>query len=347
VILPPLTRHLGLDELQAAAAAVLPVGSAEFLETGARGELTVRANVAAWSSWWLRPRVLVDVAEVSTASTVLDLPVRVPILVAPMSLQRVAHPDGESGVARAVAAREGLMIVSMGTSTPIEELAAILGRRWWMQLYLLSDRDLTASIARRAASLGAGALVLTVDAPRVGTQSRPRDGFRYPDGVSDVLVDPTAWTIGSDRRLTWDEVHWLQDQVDIPVILKGILHPDDAARAADDGVRAIVVSNHGGRVLDGTLPTALALPAVTEAVGGRLEVYVDGGIRRGADVLRALALGARAVLLGRPVLWGLALGGSEGAGEVLDLLAEELDTDAALCGVADVAQVPHDLVERI
>jgi 4-hydroxymandelate oxidase len=346
VTFPPSVVHGGVGVLRVLARDVLPENAAGFFETGARGEHTVRANERAWRRWWLRPRVLADVDAVALATSVLGVEVASPVLVAPMSLQRLAHPDGELAVARAVAAAGSVMMVSMGTSTPIEELAAVPGLRWWMQLYVLSDRDVTTSIARRAAAAGAGALVLTVDAPRGGTHARPALGLRYPDGIREALVDSSAFAGGAERRLGWDVVRRLQDEVSIPVVLKGILHPDDAARAVDEGVAAIVVSNHGGRILDGAIPTADALPGISAAVDGRLEILVDGGIRRGADVLRALALGARAAVIGRPVLWGLAMAGADGVAAVLRQVVDELETDAALCGVGDVRQVPRDLVAR-
>lgn len=330
-----------LAGFERAAAELLPADALAYFATGARDEVTLRSNVAAWSSWAFLPRVLVDVSRVLTATTALGTPVWTPILVAPMAAQRLAHPDGELATARAAAAAGSIMVVSTSTTVPIETLTAVEGLTVWFQLYPFADRARTVALVRRAEAAGARAVVLTVDVPiDVSTHRRP---WAFPAGLSFALHDGMgAMVTGMD----WDYLTWLQGQTSLPVVPKGVLHPDDARRAVAAGCPAVIVSNHGGRQLDGAVPTAEILPEVAEAVDGAAELYVDGGVRRGADVLRALALGSRAVLVGRPVLWGLAAGGEAGVRRVLAVLAEELVADAALAGVADLRRVPRDLVRR-
>ena len=287
--------------------------------------------------------MLVDVAEVTTATTVLGTPVSMPLLVAPTAIQRIAHPDGEPGMARAAAAAGTLMCLStIATATPEEVAAAAPGAPRWFQLYVFRDRGVTRSLVAQAAEHGYGAIVLTVDAPRLGRRERDlRTGFRVP---AEIVV-PSMAALGGwegatplellgaiDPALTWATSSELRSLSPLPLVLKGIQTGEDAALACEHGVDAIVVSNHGGRQLDAVAPTAELLPEVVEAVAGRIEVYVDGGVRRGSDVVKALALGARAVLVGRAPLWGLACDGEAGARRVLELLRDEIELALALCG---------------
>jgi 4-hydroxymandelate oxidase len=327
----------------------LPSNAYDFFRTGSGPEVTIDANVAAWRALRFLPRVLNDMSTVRLATSVLGASIDVPMLIAPMSLQRMAHPDAELGMARATAAAGTIMLVSMGTTIPLDQLAAVPGYRFWMQLYALRDRAAAEDLVRQAVEAGAGAFVLTVDAVVSGDRTSPiqrwpKGGLIYPPGVTEALVRSDAFVYDVDLMLTWDYVRWLASLSSVPVVLKGVMHPDDARRAADEGIRALVVSNHGGRVLDSALSTAEALEGVVSAVGDDLEVYVDSGIRRGGDVLKALALGARAVLVGRPVLWGLAAGGEMGATHALRVLREELAIDASLTGVQDVTRIPEGLV---
>ena len=326
------------------AEARLDPGAFGYYAGGAGDELALVENVAAWRRLRLRPRVLVDVAEVSTATTVLGTPVSMPLLVAPTAIQRLAHPDGEVGMARAAAAAGTVMCLStIATATPAEVAASAPDAPRWFQLYVFRDRGVTRSLVEQAVEHAYGAIMLTVDAPRLGRRERDlRTAFRVPE---DIQVPSVAAALGRwegatplellaaiDPALTWDGLDDLRSLSPLPFVLKGIQTAEDAALACEHGVDAIVVSNHGGRQLDAVAPTAELLPEIVEAVDGRLEVYVDGGIRRGSDVVKALALGARAALAGRAPLWGLACDGADGAQRVLELLREELELALALCG---------------
>ena len=335
----------------------LEPGAFGYYAGGAGDELALRENVEAWRRLRLRPRVLVDVAEVSTATTVLGTPVSMPVLVAPTAIQRLAHPDGEVGMARAAAAAGTVMCLStLATATPAEVAAAAQGAPQWFQLYVFRDRGVTRAFLDQASEHGFGAIVLTVDAPRLGRRERDlRTGFRVPpDVVVPSMAAIGAWEgatplelLGAiDPSLTWSDLEQLRGP-GLPLVLKGIQTAEDAALAVEHGVDAIVVSNHGGRQLDAVAPTAELLPEIVDAVGGRVEVYVDGGIRRGSDAVKALALGARAVLVGRPPLWGLACDGEAGARRVLELLRDELELALALCGCVSPAQVGVAHVTRL
>lgn len=318
-------------------------GAFGYYAGGAGDERALAGNVAAWQELRLRPRVLVDVAEVTTATTVLGTPVSMPLLVAPTAIQKLAHPDGEPGMARAAAAAGTLMCLStLATATPEEVAAAAPGAPRWFQLYVFRDRGVTRAFVGQAVEHGYGAIVLTVDAPRLGRRERDfRTGFRVPEEIT----VPSMAALGNwegatplellgaiDPSLTWDDLEEVRSLSPLPLVLKGIQTGEDAAIACEHGVDAIVVSNHGGRQLDAVAPTAELLPEIVDAVAGRVEVYVDGGIRRGSDVVKALGLGARAVLAGRAPLWGLACEGEAGAARVLQLLRDEIELALALCG---------------
>jgi 4-hydroxymandelate oxidase len=332
-----------LAEMEAFAAALLPTYALDYYASGARDEQTFRGNLAAWERWWLVPRTLVDVSQVSLATTVLGHPIALPIMVAPMSSQKLAHPDGELATARAAAEAGTIMIVSTSATVAIEEIAAVPGVATWFQLYPFPDFEETVGMIDRGVAAGAKAVCLTVDvASHVDAKRRPRGGMSTPAWVKypmhPVHAEDTLAT------LDWPYLERLRGRVTVPIVLKGILHPADARAAADVGIPAIVVSNHGGRTLDGAVPTAEILPEIADAVGDRMELLVDGGIRRGVDVIRALALGARAVLVGRPFLWGLAVAGQGGQRHVFATLRRELEQDARSCGIADITKVPRDLV---
>ncbi len=331
-----------MAEMERFAAGLLPTNALDYYASGARDEQTFRGNLAAWGRWWLLPRMLVDVSKVSLGTTILGHPIALPIMVAPMAAQKMAHPDGELATARAAAAAGTIMIVSTSTMVPIEEIGAVPGVNFWYQLYAFSDFEATVAMIERAVAAGAKAVCLTIDvASPIEPKRRPRGGLIMPDWIKFPMHPPGMDT---EPALDWAYVERLRGRITVPVVLKGILHPEDARRAVDAGAAAVVVSNHGGRTLDGAIPTAEILPEVAEAVDGRIELLVDGGIRRGADVLRALALGARAVLVGRPFLWGIAINGEAGQRRVFTLLRDELEEDARFCGIADVTDVPRDLV---
>ena len=336
----------------------LEPGAFGYYAGGAGDELALAGNVEAWRRLRLRPRVLVDVAEVSTATTVLGTPVAMPVLVAPTAIQRLAHPDGEPGMARAAAAAGTVMCVStLATAAPAEVAAAAPGGARWFQLYVFRDRGVTTSFVEEAVAHGYGAIVLTVDAPRLGRRERDfRTGFRVPPEIAVPSMAALGEWEGAtplellgaiDPSLGWDDLEEIRALSPLPLVLKGIQTAEDAALACEHGVDAIVVSNHGGRQLDAVAPTAELLPEVVEAVAGRIEIYVDGGIRRGSDVVKALALGARAVLAGRAPLWGLAYDGEAGARRVLELLREETELALALCGCTSPAAVTGEHLTRI
>jgi 4-hydroxymandelate oxidase len=331
-----------LREIEAFAANLLPSYAHDYYASGARDEQTFRGNLAGWGRWWLVPRMLNDVAKVSLETSILGNKISVPLMVAPMASQRMAHPLGELATARAAAAAGTVMIVSTSTTTPIEEIGAVPGLRFFYQLYPWSDHDATVAMVDRAVAAGAKAIVLTVDVTvDVDPKRRPRGGLFTPDWVTYPMHHEGASILLS---LDWAYFKKLRGHVKVPIVVKGILHPDDARRAIDEGADAIEVSNHGGRTLDGAIPTAEILPEVVEAVDGRVEILVDGGIRRGVDILRALALGARVAVVGRPFLWGLAVGGEEGSRRIFSILTNELRQDAAYSGVTDIREVPRDLV---
>lgn len=335
-------EHAPLIELERAAAAVMSANVHGYYATGARDQRTLMENEAAWGAWWLRPRRLSGVHDVSLATTLLGRPATHPLIVAPSAGHRMAHPDGELGTARAVAAHGGTMILSTSSNVPVEEIGAIPGLTLWFQLYPFADMELTDGLVRRSVAAGATAIVLTVDVPsEADTHTLPSGGFRVPDGITWAHHSGDMHIL---EHLDWDYAKHVADVGGVPVILKGILHPDDAVRAADEGFPAIVVSNHGGRTLDAAIPTAMALPDVVAAAAGRVEVYVDSGIRRGGDVLKALGLGATGVMVARPVLWGLALDGTRGATTIVGRLLRELREDMAFADVADVRAIPDGLV---
>lgn len=345
-----------LEALEDQARSILPRAVYDYLAGGAEDERTLADNVAAWSRLRLRPRILCDVTEVSVATTVLGTPVRLPVLVAPVAFHRLAHPEGEVATARGTAAAGSIMVVSTRASMPLEDIAAAApDLPPWFQVYVLRDREWTADLVARAAAAGYRALVLTGDTPLVGRRWRDADnGFVLPPGVgmanlpagADLaLADPDDYPgAHQSPAVTFDDIGWLASISRLPVVVKGVLRADDALRCIDAGASAIVVSNHGGRQLDGAVAGADALPEVVSAVAGRVEVYVDGGIRRGTDVLKALALGARAVFVGRPLLWGLATTGAAGAQGVLELLGSELGQAMALAGTRGVDDLAPDLV---
>jgi isopentenyl diphosphate isomerase/L-lactate dehydrogenase-like FMN-dependent dehydrogenase len=334
---------LNVREYEALAEERLEAGVFGYYAGGAGDEWTLRANEAAFRRWVLRPRVLVDVSSVTTATTVLGTDVSMPILVAPTAFHRLAHPDGELATARAAAAAGTIMCLSTLATTGAAEVAeSVPGGPRWYQLYWHPDRGLTKAIVEEAAAAGFKAIVLTVDLPVLGNRERDlRTGFTLPDGIVPAFARTAAYAASQgsevlgwrvDPTLTWRDLEWLRGLSDLPLLIKGILTAEDALLAAEHGCAGVVVSNHGGRQLDG-VPAALdALPEVVDAVADRLEILVDGGVRRGTDVVMARALGAKAVLVGRAVLWGLTHDGQAGVERVLELLRAETELALALVG---------------
>jgi 4-hydroxymandelate oxidase len=330
------------DYADAAAAKVEP-GIWCYFEGGAGDEVSLRANAAAYGRWRFRPRMLVDVSEVTTATTLLGTTVSSPLGVAPFAMQRLIDPEGEVATARAAAKAGALMCVStLTTSTHAEISAAGDGPRW-LQLYVLSDRQRTLDHLQEAREAGYSAVVLTVDLPYVGRRERDlRLGFVNPPPDLDL---PYANLFETSPALTWRDLEWIRSELPLPFVLKGILTREDAMLAVEHGADAVWVSNHGGRQLDGVAAGLDALPEVADAVAGRCEVYVDGGVRRGTDVLKALALGADAAFAGRAFAAGLAVEGEAGVASVLSLLNDELALGLGLLGCTSPDEVTRDHVE--
>lgn len=352
-----------LDDFERHALEVLPVTARDYFRSGAWGEVTLRENREAWDRLKIWYRVMRNVSHRSSAASILGKPASMPLCVAPTALHRMAHPDGEQATARA-AARMGVpMIVSSLSTTTIEDIrdaacAVDPLARTWMQMYIGRDRGAVRELAQRAHASGCDALVLTVDTPVWGIRERDiRNHFRVPDGLHIVhlerkggpsghqgkgIHEALAWTI--DPSMTWKDFEWLRDSTPLPVILKGVCRGSDAKQGVELGAKGILVSNHGGRQLDGAPATVDALPHCVEAVAGRVPVLIDGGVRRGTDLLRALALGAEAVCVGRPILWGLATSGEQGVSRVLELLKQEFDVTLALSGCSELREITNDLL---
>jgi 4-hydroxymandelate oxidase len=338
-------------QLQRRARELLPSEVYDYYASGSGSERTLRASVKAWQRTWLAPQVLRDVSATDTAVSLLDAALATPVGVAPTAFHRMAHPDAELATAAGAARAGALYVLSTRSTCRIEDVGAVVtaaGGTWWFQVYVMRDRGLTAGLVRRAVRAGAAALVLTADTPVVGCKRRSQQA-RLAVSDRDFLVNLGPLADHEDAaqatNVTFADIGWLAGIAGgLPVVVKGVLRPDDALACAAHGASAIIVSNHGGRQLDGAIPTAWALPAVVEATrmagAGGCPVYVDGGIRTGRDVLAALALGARAVFVGRPVLWALACGGADGVCELLTGLTAEFAHAMALAGVAAAADVP-------
>jgi 4-hydroxymandelate oxidase len=348
---------MDLGGLEEAARERLDAAIYDYVAGGAADEITATENVDAWRAMRLRPHVLQDVSAVSTATTVLGCPVASPVLVAPTAMHGLFCADGELATARAAAAHGTVLTLSTVASTALEDVAATTpDAPKWMQLYVQKDHRISQALCARAQAAGYAAIVLTVDSPVLAKRVRnERNAFNVPPGMrlpnlvpldhdgSDL--DLYALVGAYEPALTFDDLAMVREWAGgLPVVVKGVLRGDDAARCVDAGAAAVIVSNHGGRQLDTVVATAHALPEVVAAVDGRAEVYVDGGVRTGVDVLKALTLGARAVLVGRSVVWGLAVDGEAGARAVLDELAADLARTMAFCGITAVTAVPRDLV---
>ena len=346
-----MVEPLNVWDYERLAAERLDPGAHGYYAGGAGDELTLRDNVEAFRRWQLRPRVLVDVDTCSTSTTVLGQDVSMPLLIAPVAFQRVAHPDGEIGMARAAKDAGTVMCVStMATTTP--EAIAETGVPRWFQLYVFRDEGVTRELVARVAAAGFTALVLTVDTPFLGRRERDlRTGFVVPSefpvaSLGEGGLTPAETFALVSPSVSWHDIERLASLSGLPVLVKGLLTAEDAALACEHGASGVVVSNHGGRQLDGVSATIDALEEVVAAVDGRLEVLLDGGIRRGTDVVKALALGARAVLAGRAPLWGLVVDGEPGARRVLELLQAEILAALQLVGSTSPADVTRDRVSR-
>jgi isopentenyl diphosphate isomerase/L-lactate dehydrogenase-like FMN-dependent dehydrogenase len=346
---------LNVSEYERLAEDRLEPGAFGYFAGGAGDEWTLRENVAAFNRWVFRPRMLVDVGTVTAATQVLGGEVDLPILVAPTALQRLAHPDGEAATARAAAEAGTVFCLStIASLSPAELAEQAPGGRRWFQLYWSRDRGFTKSLVEAAAESGFEAIALTVDLPAGGRRERDlRAAFEVPEdfpfpNVPEPLEGDLQAALGwiVDPTITWRNLEWLGSLTGLPLVVKGILTSEDADLACEHGAAALIVSNHGGRQLDGVAATLDALPEVVEAAAGRAEVLLDGGVRRGTDVVKALALGAQAVLVGRPVLWGLAVDGEAGVRRVLELLRDEVALALTLLGCPSPEAVTRAHVRR-
>lgn len=355
-----MPAHLDLALMEHEARQIVGDMAYAYYAGACDAERLLDENVTAWRRWRLLPHVLVDVSSVSTATTVLGHRLPTPVMVAPTAIQAMAHPDAEVATARGAAAAGAAMVLSSLATRSLEDVAAAsAGALRWMQVYVLRDRGRTVEMVERAVAAGYRALALTVDAPVSGLRLREIAGrVHLPEdlalpnipGSSEDQAHEAGFmavvTREIDASLTFDDIAWLRDLSGLPVVVKGVVRADDARRCVRAGAAGVVVSNHGARQLDDAPPTAEVLPAVVDAVGDAGEVYVDGGIRRPADAAKALALGARAVLLGRPVLWALATGGDKGVADLLSWFTAELGRVMALCGAPRVEDLEPGLVSR-
>ena len=365
-----MANPVNLQDYEPLAREKLPAPIFDFIAGGAEDQITLHNNRRAFERLQLRPRVLVDVSQIDTSTNVLGERIEFPVIVAPVALQKLAHPRGELATTRAAAAAGTIVALSTVSSTSLEDVAQASDGPKWFQLYCYKDREVAKRLVLRAQAAGYRAICLTVDVPRLGNRERDfRNQVQFPPDVIPInlaqeaalgTIPATAgasleaayaasvqhpsmtWEIAAD--LTWADVDWLRSLSDLPLIIKGILTPEDALLAADHGAAAIVVSNHGGRQLDGVPATIEALPEIAEALNGRLEILLDGGIRRGTDVLKALALGARAVLIGRPYIYALAANGERGVTRALRILRTELELAMALTGCPTVQAITPALV---
>lgn len=349
-----------LADYESLAQRVLSAQAWAYFAGGSADELTMSWNRKAFDQHALVPRVLRGGPDGNTRTTLLGRTLAHPILVAPLAYQRLAHSDGELATAMAADAQDALMVLSTQSTVTIEDAAKAGATCRWFQLYLQPERETTLHLVRRAEAAGFEALIVTVDAPVNGVRNREhRTGFQLPAGIAAVnMQSPPSQPPGSRdgssvvfehfmaQAPTWNDITWLRSQTSLPIILKGILSPEDAVLAVEAGVGGIIVSNHGGRTLDTAIASLDALPAVVDGVAGRVPVLLDGGIRRGTDVLKALALGANAVLVGRPIVFGLAVNGAFGVSHVLRLLRDEFEVAMALTGCRLISEIGPHLVRR-
>ena len=358
---------VNLLELEAAAQKIMEQSAFDYYVSGAEDEITVLENSAAFSKLRLHYRVLRGQNTRSLATEILGHKLSMPLLIAPSAFHKLAHPDGELATVRASHAAGTIMTLSTMATSSLEEVrAASPNAALWFQLYLFNDEAINLELVRRAEAVGAGALVLTVDTPVLGRRERDiRNRFSLPPHLqlgnlpSELLSydqrSADGQPVGSrltsyvnsktKANLGWDDVAWLRGVTNLPILLKGVCHPEDARLGLERGVAGIWVSNHGGRQLDTSPATIEVLPRIADVVAGAVPIVLDGGVRRGTDVVKALALGATAVALGRPVLWALALGGQAGVTHALELLRAEIDVALALCGYDDVTRIPRELVQ--
>lgn len=352
---PPkdLDAVINLHDMETLAKSKMSHMAYEYIDSGAADELTAKWNLEAWQKIKLQPRVLVDISKLDTKVNLFGQQLDYPFIIAPSAYHRLIHPLGEIATAKGAGAASTTFVVSSNTTTPIEEIKKVATSPLWFQLYIQDDREFTKNLIDKVIANGCKALCVTVDTPVTGTRDRQlRSKFKLPPGVSaPYLYDRGMAQVGNTPRvlkpLTWKDVEWLKSISSVPVILKGILNPLDADEAIKSGASGIIVSNHGGRNLD-TLPaTADVMPRIAEMVDQRVPVLMDGGIRRGTDIVKALSMGANAVLIGRPVCYGLGAGGALGVTKALNILKKEFETAMILCGRPTIASIDKSVLLRL
>jgi 4-hydroxymandelate oxidase len=361
--MPPSPAPVNVSEYESLARDRMSQSAFDYYAGAANDERTAADNIAAFDRLVFCPRVLAGTGEVDTSTEVLGVRLAFPVMLAPAAFNKLGHPDGELAAAHAAGAAGTVMCCSTMSSSTLEDIAGAATGPLWFQLYVYRDRGVSEDLVRRAEAAGFRALVLTVDTPRLGRRERDiRNNFALPPdmSISNLLryhtPDVAGWSGDSsfteyvhrlvDPGLEWESVSWLRSITRLPILIKGVLAPEDAALAVEHGASGVIVSNHGGRQLDGAIATIDALPDVVERVAGRVPVLLDGGVRRGSHVLKALALGARAVLIGRPYLWALAAEGEAGVRHMLEMFRSELELAMALAGCRSVGSIGHDLVTR-
>jgi 4-hydroxymandelate oxidase len=321
-----------------------------FIESGAAEEITARWNLESWQKIKLQHKVLVDISKLDTKVNLFGQTLDYPIIIAPSAYHRLIHPQGELATAKGAEAASALYVVSSNTTTPIEDIRKASAKPFWFQLYIQDDREFTKSLVQKVIANGCTALCVSVDTPVTGMRDRQvKSKFKLPEGITaPYLYDRGMARQGNTPKvlkpLTWKDIEWLRSFSTVPVLLKGILNPLDADEAAKVGASGIIVSNHGGRNLDTLPPTAEVMPRIADKIQGRIPVLMDGGIRRGTDVIKALGMGANAVLVGRPVCYGLGAAGAEGVTKVMNILRKEFETSMILCGRPTIASIDRSVL---
>jgi isopentenyl diphosphate isomerase/L-lactate dehydrogenase-like FMN-dependent dehydrogenase len=345
---------INLFEFETAAKEILPKAEYDYIAGGATDEISVDRNRQAYASWALRPRVLRDVSALDLSTTVLGTKIKLPVLIAPCGGHKRAHPEGELATYRAAAACGTVLAVSANSNTSFEDLANSAQGHLWVQMYPFRDQEMTKNWLKRAKDNGYKAVVVTLDSQWPPKRERNirnhylrTRGVNYPESGGAETPRPAGRSgEGSDPAATWKDLEWIKSTAELPVVAKGIMTGEDVELCVEVGADAVIVSNHGGRHLDNTLATVEVLSEAVAAARGKLEVFLDGGIRRGADVVKAIALGARAVFIGRPLFWGLAVGGEKGVIRVLNILREEIEITMAKCGRPTVASIDSTVVAK-
>ena len=350
-----MASPINLFEFEQLAQERLPREEYDYIAGGATDEVSVDRNRRAYLTWAFRPRVLRDVSQLDLSTTVVGCKIELPVMIAPCGGHKRAHPDGELATYRAATRCGTVFAISANASTSFEELANAATGQVWVQLYPFRDKAMTKDWLARAAAAGFKAIIVTLDSQwppkrerNIRNQYRRVRGVNYPiDGEHPDAPRPAGSGAGSDPAATWKDLEWIKAATHLPVVAKGVMASEDVELCAEIGLSGVIVSNHGGRHLDNTMATIEVLPEAVAAANGRIEVFLDGGIRRGADVVKALALGAKAVFIGRPLFWGLAVDGERGVARVLEILREEIQITMAKCGCPTIAKVDHKAITRM